>query len=99
MTTKFIPLPRLKHSRIRLNPTICVSERNHSPCNYSLTVDGILFRCPYCDGILSSTNYEAVKRVTLGEYTVAAFFATCPHCGKAIYRVSDFDVMKNWENR
>jgi len=97
MTTKCIPLPRLKHSRIRLNPTISISEKNHSPCNYELTKDGLLFRCAYCDGILMANHYDAFKRVTLGDYVVATFFADCPHCNRPVYRVSEFDIMKYWE--
>ena len=97
MTTKCIPLPRLKHSRIRLNPTVSITETKHSPCNYELHSHGVRFRCPHCDALIHPTDSAGFKRVTVGIYTISAIFTACPDCKKPLFRVSEFDVMKYWE--
>ena len=97
MTVKSIPLPRLRLTRIRLNPTIKQTVTLHVPCNYELTVGGIEYQCPCCHGWIDPSTTVAFKRVELGVYTVGVWFQDCDMCHTAVYRVHAADIMKNWE--
>lgn len=92
----FIPLPRLRHRVIVLNPRTKITETLYPPANYNHNEYGIEQTCPHCGKDSFHAKYNGHKTVSVGVYTVQATFKTCTGCGHHYFTVSTFDIQKYW---